>query len=318
MITENFITLFTTIVVLIAIGCSSCQSPVQQQIEKQDSLTIVDYNPSIAISRAKYRDSLKIYGKHFGEQIYRITIYLDSILIKPIAVNDSCVTLIIPINIPLGTYNLSIMINDNKVNNFTKLVVVSEKWGNFFSAQLTANLYSEYWDMGSRQYYGRPRNIGTHTFGSTIRSPDTNQRFTALFTNNTVELDFDSRLLNGVQDKYSSESSSSDMNFHATIDIITKTVSDIYVRQSDTSMKTSAFNGNYNNHKEIIFRLNYGTYKEIDNGIEITIDNVYLQQSIQQIKYYDYKSSGLGTLTEYIPAPPYSSDNYIVIKIFTR
>lgn len=311
--TKNILLLSAFVAVLYS-GCASPEEPLQSKNAPPPKNEKVEYNPHIEQSSGLYRDTIRIYGQHFGVKLNNVAVILNDIIIEPVKVLDTCILFQIPNNIPLKVYNISLVIIDDEIKNFAKIEVLGIPWGDFVSAELNAVLNTNVTVKVFR--YGQ-------VFDSTYQ---TNAKL-MIAVNGPIQSKYaDNKLVYNYYDNqttreegHRSESGSSRTNmFYGKIDTLAKTVTDIVIATNSSSYNASPMGSNTNSDMHQI-ELGFGTYSEIENGIVITVKFSELERSIRKISYYrNYSPDNYFSNWSYSPIPPYSNDNFITIVLMRK
>ena len=328
MITSKLAVCFTALTLLLLGSCVTPEEPLPTPppVTKE---TITDYQPTLDRQIAYYRDTVHISGKNFGTRPTRIAVYLDSIYILPLNVVDTRVTFIIPSNLPLRKYNVSIKILDDEIKDFATLELLGFEWGYFNSLQSTVRLFGynifTVVDSGTivKKYIRRSSEF-SYNFGALGA-----EKFTYAIENKKLVYNYTQYVpirWYPQNDKTISESGFQETSLHIEIDTSTKTVANLSISDTTYHNISAAVSVRSENSSMLSIEIKSASYKDIDNGIEIYINSKELEQSIRNVIYRRYKDfiqeyNGIVLDPQnwnFASMPPYESDNYIKIVLLRK
>lgn len=302
-------------VIITCIGCSAPEAPTQTHDGTDTtSSTRINYKARLVVSTARYRDTVRIYGEHFGNRTNRIAVYVDNISILPVQAADTMVAFVIPTDIPRRIYHVSIKIVDDEVKDFAQLEILTN-WGAFIKATITARLYCD-----STNYLTMlgaiPKVTKTYTFGTVVVPLSSTKYCSTTINNNLLICDYTDSISDGEGDKYTIVNSHKHRQIHVEIDTVTKTAFNISIYQYNDYSVDQAVSASYSTSSREGVKVRSGTYTEIAHGIEIIIPSSALEQSLVHAEYYHYDSRNNPLFwTDFIPKPPFQDDNYVKIVL---
>ncbi len=287
-------------------------------------VTMKDYTPiltSIQPTKARCFDTVTINGKNFGTKPELITIQIDNIKISPINVIDTRILIVIPSSVAHGKKSVSVKSPKIEVKNFGTLEILEPQWGDFSTVILSFRLHGDSTfkvPFSSYQYTDTTveRTVALENTMVSGKLPasysDGKLHYTYQFSNSEYIPDVPGNPKVGGRG-YTNKSS-----FVATIDTFSKTISNVVLSTTHTVSYSSmgpAYPFSVVNGLE--YNLVIGTYKEIENGIEILFSADALNMLPQNsIKYYlDGQDPAMYQSWKFTKAPPYASNNFIKVRM---
>jgi hypothetical protein len=287
-------------------------------------ITMMDKSPTLSsIQPAKVQclDTVSIYGNNFGTNPQHIIIELDNIKVSPIKVTDTCILLTIPSSIVPGKKLVTMKFLKTEGTILSELEVLGPQWGDFTTVILSFRLHGDSTFKVSTSSY----QFTDTTVERTVALENTmvSGKLPASYSNGKLHYTYQFSNSEYIPDvpgnpKVGGRGYTNKSSFVATIDTFSKTISNVVLSTTHTVSYSSmgpAYPFSVVNGLE--YNLVIGTYKEIENGIEILFSADALNMLPQNsIKYYlDGQGPALYQTWKFSKAPPYASDNFIKMRM---
>lgn len=286
-------------------------------------ITMMDKSPtlsSIQPTKVQCLDTVSIYGNNFGTNPQHITIELDDIKVSPIKVTDTRILLTIPLSIVPGKKMVTLKFLKTEVTIKSELEVLGPLWGDFSTVILSFRLHGDSTfkvPFSSYQYTDTTveRTVILESAMGANKLPATYSNGKIIYTYKYSNYQFYPMLASNP--KLGGTSTGNTYNFVATIDTFSKTISNVLFSKQYSESENAFGRSPYSMINALEYNLEIGTYKEIENGIEITYSSGELNMVPQNIVRYYLNGEGpvLYKTWNFSKAPPYASDNFIKVRL---
>lgn len=293
-------------------SCSSPYTPDKPIEEAVEEKKITLYNAKLGSNNAWYRSKVKILGKNFGTHLSSVMVYLDDLSIKPISVEDTCITFIVPSKIDVKEYAVWVRVLDDKVRVEGTLTMVSSVWGSISKVELSANLFGVYKrrvgynDTSSKEstnliIHTFPDNYGESTYSIEEKYPLVNYKIESQYSTYSSI-------------RWESESYRRVQNFTAIIDTVKGLASGLSISIKAEGDRVSMM-GNYSYTIEKQFQLENVQCTQVKNGIEIYVQGKDLENALKKVVYYCTGTGPSIVPYDFTLVPEYKEENFVKIVL---
>lgn len=293
-------------------SCSSPYTPDKPIEEVVEEKKLITYNATLDTNEAWYRSKVKVFGKNFGTHLSSVMVYLGDLSIKPISVEDTCITFIVPSKIEVKEYTVWLRVLDDKVKVKGTLALVSSVWGSISKVELSANLfgiykpYSGYNDTNTK----KSTNLSIEVFPSNWREATYAIEETYPIVSYNIEYKRSSNSTSHTQAQYFSGLE----KFTARIDTVKGLVTNLNISiKADGSMVS--MNGGYSYSLERVFQLENAQYRMVKEGIEIYVQGKDLENALKKVVYYCTGTGPSIVPEDFTLIPEYKEENFVKILL---